>query len=190
MVTVNLVEQRQYFRIKETCSFFEEKNFTVISHFNIKLSCVHSSSIFFVWNPNKRNPSSGSFPISIQQYQILKRIYEADLGHSPQNLLGVSFLKGQETQSTSIAGAQCCPDNPWGEGVSGKGSLDARVFSPVSLKVQELMLFSLLRKQPLLQGNGMFSELGLTRVRLRRWDLCLYSQQLDKLFILKVFLVH
>ena len=52
------------------------------------------------------------------------------------------------------------------------------------------MLFSLLRKQPLLQGNGMFSELGLTRICLRRWDLCLYSQQLGKLLILKIFLVH
>ena len=81
-------------------------------------------------------PSSGSFPISIQQYQILKRIYEADLGHQPLNLLGVSFLRGWETQSSSIFGAQCCPDNPWGKGASGKGSLDPRVFSPVSLKVQ------------------------------------------------------
>lgn len=66
----------------------------------------------------------------------------------------------------------------------------ARVFSPVGLKFQELVLFSFLRKQSLLWGNGVFSELGLTRVLLRRWDLPLYSQQLDKLLILKVFLVH
>lgn len=51
----------------------------------------------------------------------------------------------------------------------------ARIFSPEGLKVQELVLFSSLRNQALLQGKCMFSEFGLAWVHLREKDLPLHS---------------
>lgn len=51
----------------------------------------------------------------------------------------------------------------------------ARIFSPVGLKVQELVLFSSLKKQALFQGKCMFSEFGLAWVHLKEKVLPLHS---------------
>lgn len=53
-----------------------------------------------------------------------------------------------------------CRARKWG-GAGAQGASVARVFSPVGLKVHQLMLFSFPRKQPLPQGMACFLSLGL-----------------------------
>lgn len=138
----------------------------VISHLHIKLPCGHGSFAgqhlvtFFVWDPNKRKPSSGSFAISIQQCQVFwgRPWPTAVVGSTGSQLP----KRMGDSPPLGTAGALVLPSQPtgWGEGASGKGSLAGKGFLPSGFKSSRGGVF-LISKE--------INHLG-------RWDRPLYSK--------------